>query len=185
MTVNHATPRVLGRFEVETVQPLSYDVEGTLSIIRYGRGLKDYFKSAVPMDVANKGNSIGSYGPPGINLSTIGLPDTKGQFDGAADENFNPVRFFQSKMFNIEIRQVIPALAQDSPSNFADGLIRDLTRPGGDETSVILLRDCRFTSLKFDLSKKTAARQTYTFKARYMDDDTFISRKSGVGQELS
>jgi hypothetical protein len=39
--------------------------------------------------------------------------------------------------------------------------------------------------MHFSLSKKGVATQTFTFKARYVDDDTFIARKSGVGQELS
>jgi len=197
VTVNHASPRVLGRFEVETIQPLTYDVEGSLSIIRYGRGLNKYLNKYAPKDTADKGNSIGSYGPPGINLSSLGLPNASGQFDGGADENFNPVRFFQSKMFNIEIRQKLPIIAPGSAgTGFLDQakaaaravddiLLRNITSPGPGETSVVLLRDCRFTSLKFDLTKTTAARQTYTFKARYMDDDTNISAKSGVGQELS
>ena len=189
--VNHASPRVLGRFEVEVHQPLSYDVEGQLTIIRYGRGLKDFFGPNAPISVANKGDGVGSFGVPGINYSTLGLPNSNGQFDGAADEAFNPSRFFQSKMFDIEIRQKVPGAEAGAPlvGPVVDGLISGAltgnTGSSNNETQVVVLRDCRFTQLDFSLSKKQAAMITLSFRARYADDDTTIARKSGVGQELT
>lgn len=202
ISVKHASPRVLGRYEVEVHQPLAYDVTGTLTVIRYGRGLKDYYQNRVPNDVDNAGNGVGSFGLSsfgGVIGSAIGLPTADGQFDGKADEAFNPSRFFQSKMFNIEIRQKLSLMPQNgSPfpntllgvtqSIFAaidDLLVSDTTSPAEDETSVILIRDCRMEELSFTLNKRGVATQTFSFKARYVDDDTFIARKSGVGQELS
>lgn len=175
ISVKHASPRVLGRFEVETIQPLAYDVMGTLSIIRYGRGLQSYFGDAAPDNVNNAGNSIGSYGLSsfgGAIGSALGLPTTDGQFDGSPDDAFNPSRFFQSKMFNIEIRQKIP-------TNIGQATVAK------DEAPTVLLRDCRFEDMQFRLNKRGVATIDFTFRARYVDDDTFIARKSGVGQELS
>ena len=190
--VRHATPRVLGRFEVEVVQPLSYDVEGTLTIIKYARGMKDYVGENPP-GVNQKGSGPGSYGSDqGILTSALGLP-SGGQFDGGAADNFNPQRFFQSKMFDIEIRQKIEsgnALGGGNVFqqvlNFAnDFLVPDGLNDSPDTTIVARLRDCRFTGMDFRLSKRGLALQTYKFKARYYDDDTVVAGKSGVGQELS
>lgn len=165
ISVKHAAPRVLGRFEVEVVQPLSYEVSGTLSIIRYGRGLKDHFAERAPDSVSNEGNSIGSYSlSSDIARQALGLT-TNGLSDGATNENFDPSRMFQSKMFNIEIRQRVPGEKNDVP--------------------VVVIRDCRFEDLQFNLNKRGVATLSMTFIARYVDDDTFIARKSGSGQEFS
>lgn len=196
--VKHASPRVLGRFEVEVHQPVSYDVTGTLTIIRYGRGLQAFFAGHQPDDVNNAGNGIGSFGLSNFGGqvgSALGLPDASGQFDGKAYEAFNPSRFFQSKMFNIEIRQKIPQAApppndlisqgKQLIGNINDVLSKNLTNPKPDETPVVLIRDCRMEEMSFTLNKRGAAIHTFSFKARYVDDDTYIARASGVGQELS
>lgn len=189
VNVAHFAPRLLGRFEVEDIQPLTYDVQGSLTIIRYARGIDRAMGEAAPQNTTNKGNGPGSFGQQGMGLSaTLGLPNTTGQFDGAADEAFVPARFFQSKMFDIEIRQKV----DDHPPNQGQGifgrlddlLVRDRSRVPSTETLVVRLRDCRLTQMGFNLSKRSPAMQTYGFRARYMDDDTAIARKSGVGQEL-
>ena len=207
ISVNHATPRVLGRYEVETIQPLSYEVSGSLTIIRYGRGISDIYKEHAPSDVSSHGSGIGSYGLAsfgGIMGSALGLPTSDGQFDGVPNEAFDPSRLFQSKMFNIEIRQKLatpqavgrswkPKSINEFSSKFVaevaedvnNKLIRDVTTPNKNETSVILLRDCRFDNMEFKLNKKSIATITLSFKARYVDDDTRVVRKSGVGQEFS
>lgn len=168
IAVKHASPHVLGRFEAEVHQPLAYDVTGTMTIIRYARGIDKFLGQGAPADASPSGNGMGSFsradGAGGFKKA-LGLPVSgESSFDGAADEALNPSRFFQSKMFNIEIRQKLG---------------------GNDETTVVMIRDCRIESFSFDLSKRGAAVQRLQFKARYADDDTFIARKSGVGQELS
>src|ERR1019366_172063 len=110
-TVKHASPRVLGRYEVEVVEPLSYDVTGSFTIIRYARGLKGFLGATnTPTDATNDGSGIGSYGSGSFGAtigSALGLPTADGQFDGKPNESFVPARMFQSKMFNIEIRQKV------------------------------------------------------------------------------
>ena len=214
ITVNHASPRVLGRFEVETIQPLSYEISGSMTVFRYGRGIQSFYASASPKDVDNAGNGVGSFGLPsfgGALGGALGLPTADGQWDGSPDDSFNPSRMFQSKMFNIEIRQKVASSGNLNksgwqPNNLADAsftskkglqtfgqgvldavndaLVKDKGASGKTETSIILLRDCRFDSMDFKLNKKGAAIVNLTFKARYVDDDTGIARKSGVGQEL-
>jgi len=199
VTVRHATPRVLGKFEVEVIQPLSYDVQGTLTIIKYARGMKNYVASP-PEDVNQLGNGIGSFSS-GQNIltSALGLP-SGGSFDGGAGDNFNPSRFFQSKMFDIEIRQKIAPQPEELTAFKAANLTiaaekaflaalqsanNVLNKDIGDTTTVVRLRDCRFTGLDFKLSKRGLPLVTLQFKARFADDDTSIASGSGVGQELS
>lgn len=196
IAVKHATPRVLGRFEVEAVQPLAYDVEGSLTIIRYARGLKDHIGEP-PEAVNQAGNGVGSFDSnQGQIARALGLP-SNGQFDGGAADNFVPGRMFQSKMFDIEIRQKIPPKSNFTASDAAARLrrlsgldfINDILVPDGlndsdNDTIVFRLRDCRFTALDLKLNKRGLPMQTMQFKARYADDDTYVAAKSGVGQEL-
>jgi hypothetical protein len=91
VVVKHSNPRVLGRYEVEELHPLAYEVYGSLTIIRYASKLKEKLKSSAA-DISAKGNSIGSYSNGTQRLN----------------EALDPGRLLQSKMFNIEIRQQIP-----------------------------------------------------------------------------
>jgi len=96
-------------------------------------------------------------------------------------------------MFDIEIRQKVPAgstlggggLFQQLGNLLNDILVPDGLNTDKDSTIVTRLRDCRFTGLDFKLSKRGLPLQTMRFTARYADDDTYVARKSGVGQELS
>ena len=161
VTVNHATPRVLGRFEVETVQPLTYDVTGSLTIIKYAAGMRSELGD-VPTSVSDKGNGVKAYDANDNAIaSALGWP-ANFEYDGAPGDNFIPAKMFQSKMFDIEIRQ----------------------KHDGGDAPIIRLRDCRFTGLDFKLTKRGLPMQTMQFTARYADDDTYIARKSGSGQEL-
>lgn len=168
VAVNHTSPRVLGRYEVEEHQPLAYDVTGTFTVIRYARGLADLIgKGSAPDNVSKRGNGVGSWTQTGAGheiRKLAGLPNTDFQFDGRADDSLTPSRFFQSQMFDIEIRQQLH---------------------GRCDIVVAKLRDCRITGANFQLSKRGAATETFQFKARYADEDTFAARKSGVGQELT
>lgn len=168
ISVKHATPRVLGRFEAEVVQPLEYIVTGSLTIIKYAQGLKNYISgtgNTVPPGVSNDGNGVGGGKKNGLEVisKALGIPEA-GKFPGGSEENFIPRRFFQSKMFDIEVRQRLTNV-EDVP--------------------VIRLRECRFTELQFSMNKKGPGIQTMRFTARYADEDTFYAAKSGVGQELS
>jgi len=202
VTVRHATPRVLGRFEVETIQPLSYDVVGTMTLIRYAAGLKDFFGGRhidTPAAINQAGNGLGSFGPSGIDgvVASLGIPNSNLQFDGAPDENLVPGRLFQSKLFNIEIRQKLPPQetkqfgslrSRDIIDNVQTRVSQLVTGAGANatsETTVVLLRGCRIEEYSFTLDRRSVATVTLSFKARYADDDSAIARKSGVGQELS
>jgi hypothetical protein len=187
VSVKHASPRLLGKFEVEEHQPLAYDVSGSMTLIRYARGIKDFWGSAAPDKVSQDGDGIGSMGQSGGTLGikkALGLPNGAGRFDGNADENMNPGRMYQAKSFDIEIRQVLP---RNSPRDRSTNneLAPDLVNVHANETQIVLLRGCRISDMGFTLSRKGAATQQFAFLAQYADDDTMIAATSGVGQELS
>lgn len=161
ITVEHAEPRVCGRYEVEEIVPLSYIVHGTFNIIRYARGLSDVIEEP-PIGVSPKGNGIGTYSPPPSNIVSSAFENSP-LFPGGANQSFNPSTFFRSRHFDFEIRQKIE----------------------GGETVIARIRDCRIVEGAFALTKGDVARQSFTFKGRYADDDTYIASKSGVGQEFS
>lgn len=160
VSVDHASPRVLGKFEVEVHQPLKYDVSGTLTVIRYAKDVSKAQNAPSP-SVDRQGNGVGSLGtaPDGISLDTVGL----GGPDGRPNENFNPSKMFQSRTFDIEIFQKVD----------------------GDQCQIAKLRGCRFSEMSFRMSKRSSGQVSYSFVAQYLDEDSFNAGKSGVGQELS
>lgn len=174
VVVNHVSPRVLGRAEVEAHQPVSYDVAGSLSVVKYGRNIKSYFKEAAPNTAQDRGSGAGGFtqdgGVGGFVRKSLGLGKLTGESTGAAEEAFNPSRFFQSQQFNIEIFQKVD---EPGASNSVE------------LTPMFVFRGCRFTGLQFQLEKKSPIILSMTFRARYYDDDTLVARGSGVGQEFS
>lgn len=196
ITVRHASPRLLGKYEVETHMPLTYDVTGSFTIIRYARGLMKYLGGNVPQGVSNEGSGVGSWGMDsrGSLKAKLGLPDSSGNFDGRADEAFNPSRLFQSMTFTIEIRQKIPDQAAGLRRgewnsmvalNDQKGSIFQSTKTEAGETTIALIRGCRIEEGQFVVGKHGIATQRFTFKATMVDDDTYTARRSGAGQEFS
>jgi len=163
VNVNHATPRLLGQYEVADIQPVSYDISGQLTIIRYTRGLADAMDRVTDNgapNLSNEGNSVGSYNAANgfFGSGLVGLQDV----DIAG--SFDPSKFFTSEKFSIEIIQVIkPEEDQDDE----------------DLIPVVRIDGCRFTSLSLGLNKKGIAQQTYQFAAQYYSDDSFLAKPSG------
>lgn len=149
--IRQQSPRVLSKYEVETHVPLSYDVAGQFSIIRYARGIVGILGTNVISNTNNEGNGLGS-----IGITTIGGTLAKATpLDGL-------IQAFQTgdqdTPFDIEIQQKIKS----------------------DTTTVFKLRGCRIESIDVKISKKSVTNQTMTFKAIYMDDDTQLA-SNGVG----
>ncbi len=183
VTVNHASPRVLGRFEVETHQPLSYDVEGSFTIIRYAKDLKSKL-DPVAGAASNTGNGIGAWGLSHGNAASraAGLPSADGQWDGRADESLRPSRMFQSSLFDIEISQKV---SNETGGNNAIENFLGVGSGNEGECAIAKLQGCRIEVASFTLNKRSAAIQSFSFKAQYAHEDTFLASKSGVGQELT
>ena len=161
IAVQHASPRVCGRFEVETHQPLTYDVTGSFTITRYARGLREH--GGAPDNASNEGNGVGSLTHGETWKKVLGLSTASAGVDDRTDEAFQPSRMFQSLLFNIEIYQKTHAG----------------TAP------IAKLEGCRFSESTLTLMKRGIARQSFQFLGRYAHEDTFVARQSGVGQNLS
>lgn len=165
--VSHAAPKVLGMYESFTIEPLSFDVTGSFSVIRYTSGLKSFIEDSgltAPDLVNNSGNGVGAMGPNNTLdkiLGTIGVPFSA---EGRADQSFNPARLFQAMMFDIEVSQA---------------------SLGGELGIFARLRDCRLTGSDLKITKRGTTVQVFTFMACYPDEDSFNAAFSGVGQNLS
>jgi len=91
VSIPHARLRMLGSYESKSLEPLSYDVTGSFTVIRYIDGLKSKLESlgiGSPNGVDNKGNGIGSWTTIG-NKSPLNQAFGSGS-DGRADRSMNP-----------------------------------------------------------------------------------------------
>lgn len=160
--VNHATPRVLGMYEPTSVEPLSYLVTGSFSIIKYVADVKDEVGGRAPQGTDSRGNGIGNWGPDGLAKKLMAGFNT-GAPDGRAYDALNPSKLDKATGFEIHVYQKVP---------------------NGDVVSVAKIREARITRQDFNLGMKSAATETYQFTAVYADEDSFIADFSGRGQHL-
>lgn len=156
------TPHVLGVYEGVSVEPLSYNVTGSFSIIRYVHNVLANVggtapKGTNPLDV---GNSAGTWGSGGFGnvLSTIGGTG------GRAFEALDPSTYSQGTAFDIEVYQ---------------------HNPNGDPLGVIKIRSARITRADFSVSKKSLGQDKFEFSALYVDGDVTQAKASGTGQQNS
>lgn len=159
--INHSDVRILGVYEHDTAEPLSYDVNGSFTIIRYVEGsvkrAKDK-RQAVPSGASNSGNGVGSWTT--ASSTAIGRLRS-GQFsDGRANEALDPSTFQSGTWFEIEFYQ----------------------KTAGGQTGVARIRNCRITSADTAVNSKGLMMQTFGFIANAVDEDSFIANPSGVGQ---
>lgn len=160
--VNHAAPKILGMYESHTLEPLSYDITGSLTVVKYTAGMKDVAEThsnRIPDHVDEKGNGVGAWGPQGYQGITGSLSQPN---DGMAHQSLIPKFLKDSVMFDIEIFQKVEC---------------------GD-IQVAKIRNVRLTRNDFKLTKRGVAFHTYQFMANYVDEDTFNADFSGVGQNL-
>jgi len=158
VSVPHARPKMLGSYEANSFDPLSYDVNGSFTVIRYVDGLKDKLEAlgiAAPNGVDNRGNGIGSW-------TTIGQDNKFAQAfgngsDGRADKSLNPASLQDAVTFDIEIYQKLP---------------------DGDFLGVSRLRNVRIIQMSSQLSKRGNMAQSFQFIAQFLDEDSFISDSS-------
>jgi hypothetical protein len=97
VSVNHATPIVLGMYEATSVEPLSYTVSGQFSIIRYVADIKNSGINGIADN--STGNGIG-------NWKSYDSPvDIKYLSDSRTNESLNPGRLENAIGFDIQIYQ--------------------------------------------------------------------------------
>lgn len=182
------TPKVLGKYEGDSVEPLGYLVSGTFSIIRYAKGIRQANGNAVPFGLAENdaGNGVGNWGTawggkPGDMLARNGIGN-----DGRANEALDPSKFSTGTTFDIQIYQKVDSnVPRDQAST-----VRDITSvlSGGELPSlqenrylgVLNIRNARITQADFGLFKRSAVSERFSFVALYVDGDGFVANASGV-----
>lgn len=162
VTVNHATPTVLGMYEPSSVEPLGYIVTGSFSVIRYVADVTSDISGKDPEGVSRRGNGVGSFGKESFS-EKLGQAFNIKKPDGRAYENLNPAALNKATTFNIEVYQ----------------------KTENGQRSVARIRDARITKADFNLNSRSAATQTFSFTAIYADEDTFLADFSGNGQQFA
>lgn len=153
--VKHEDPRVLGMYEGHSLEPVSYHVSGSFSVIRYVADVKDKVGGKAPNGVANRGNGPGNFGKNSITDVASLDPQPK--------EFFNPKLMDRQSGFEIEVFQKVD----------------------GDDVPVAKIRGVKLTVADFQIGGKTSpATQNFAFEALYVDEDSFIAGFSGRGQQF-
>lgn len=180
------TPKVLGMYEGTSVEPLGYTVSGSFTVIRYAKDAKANIGSA-PHGVASNdaGNGVGNWGKAW----------SKHGEDGRANEALDPSRFADGTTFDIEVYQktdsrtkTITPITAAVPKNIQSktGTLGATTKESGTtgQIGVAKIRNCRITQADFQLTKKGAAIQRFSFVALYADEDSFVADFSGLGHHF-
>lgn len=151
IAVNHIAPHVLGMYEATNVEPVSYKVTGTFSIIKYTADANEIVQE--PANVNARGNGIGSWslkdGALGRFIQGLKFKSA----DARVYDSLNPRELSKATGFTIEVFQKL----------------LDTSLP------VAKIRECRITRADFNISKKSPATQRFQFTALYVDEDTFLA----------
>lgn len=187
------TPKVLGKYEGDSVEPLGYMVSGSFTVIRYAKGVRKalgdgHFPNGLAENDA--GNGVGNWGTVwggklGDILSRNGIGN-----DGRAHEALDPSTYGNGTTFDIQVYQKVAVSASGTP---AGNLLQNVTDvlnggtgsgPGNDHTvdylGVLNIKKARITQADFSISKKSAAVEHFTFVALYVDGDGFVANASAV-----
>lgn len=189
------TPKVLGKYEGDSVEPLGYMVSGSFTVIRYAKGIRKALGDGrFPNGLAENdaGNGVGNWGTawgekPGDIFARNGIGN-----DGRAHEALDPSKFNTGTTFDIQIYQKVAVGAGTSSGNFlrnatdvlSGGSIdeRGIAGPGNDRTvdylGVMNIRKARITQADFNISKKAPAVERFNFVALYVDGDGFVANAS-------
>ncbi len=169
--IAHQTPHVLGMYEGVSVEPLSYNVMGGFSIIRYVHNAEANIGGTLPNGVATNdaGNGVGNWGSVWgggvLNnvISTVGNPFAGGS-DGRANEALDPSKYQTGTSFDIEVYQ---------------------HNPNGDPLGVVKVRSARISRADFNINKKSHGQDRFELVALYVDGDAYVANPSGTGQQNS
>lgn len=187
------TPKVLGKYEGDSVEPLSYVVSGGFSVVRYAKGIREAVGGrGFPNGIAENdaGNGVGNWGTQwGGSLGDLLARNGVGN-DGRAHEALDPSKFASGTTFDIQIYQKVPNPHAGSGglSNFLTGATSILeggtnSGPSNDPSTnyigILNVRKCRITRADFALQKKGPLVERFTFVALYVDGDSFVANSSG------
>jgi hypothetical protein len=163
--VSHAVPRVLGMYEGVSLEPLSYIVNGSLTVFRYVKGASELTVDKRSFPLNGNGNGIGAIKGNKIGGQVGGSGIFRGLTSGLKDIGNSPSRVYD---------QFDPA-ALEMGNTFDIEVFQKLSK----ELPVTRIREARFTRLEAALSKKGAMVERYNFTALYLDGDSYLARPSG------
>ena len=158
VSVPHARVRVLGMYEVDSLEPTGYDVQGSFTVIRYISDLKSRLESlgvTVPVGVNDLGNGIGSWTK--INAGSSVAKKLGNGNDGRADRSLVPSSLQDAVTFDIEVYQ---KLSQDQV------------------LGVSRIRNARIVQASAQINKRGLMMQTFQFSAQFLDEDSFLADPS-------
>ena len=167
--VVHATPQLLGMYEVANVEPMAYRVTGSMTVIRYAANMKGFVEDdgrVAPSGVNEKGNGIGALEPGGLTgvvKSTIGVSMNSGM----AYHSLDPSKLQNAMKFDVELYQ---------KGQRSDGTTSS--------QAFARLRDCRIIRVDGGVNKNGMAQEQLQFQAIYLDQDSFEAAMSGLGQQF-
>jgi hypothetical protein len=190
------TPKVLGKYEGDSVEPLGYMVSGSFTVVRYAKGIRAALGPGnFPNGLAENdaGNGVGNWGTAwggklGDLLSRNGVGN-----DGRAHEALDPSKYSTGTTFDIQIYQKAATAAGTARGNtlqsvtdvLSGGPIPNLnpTGPGESPTSqsflgILNIRNARITQADFAINKKNVAIERFNFVALYVDGDGFVANAS-------
>jgi hypothetical protein len=158
VSIPHTKARVLGSYEVDSLEPLSYDVGGSFTVIRYISDLKSKLASqgiAAPSSVSDLGNGIGSWTK--INTDSHIARRLGDGSDGRADRSLIPASLKDAVTFDIEIYQKLP---------------------NGETLGISRIRNARITQMGTQITKRGLMVQNFQFSAQFLDEDSFMADSS-------
>lgn len=158
VSVPHTRARVLGMYEVDSLEPTGYDVQGTFTVIRYISDLKSRLESlgiSAPDGVSDLGNGIGSW--TSINAGSSVAKKLGNGNDGRADKSLVPSSLQDAVTFDIEVYQKIPQ----------DGIL-----------GVSRIRNARIVQAQAQITKRGLMTQVFQFSAQFLDEDSFLANSS-------
>ena len=157
VSIPHTKARVLGSYEVDSLEPLSYDVGGSFTVIRYISDLKSRLQQlgiGSPSAVSDLGNGIGSWTNLAANKKNEGLGNGA---DGRADKSLVPASLQDAVTFDIEIYQKLP---------------------NGETLGISRIRNARIVQMGAQITKRGLMLQSFQFSAQFLDEDSFMADSS-------
>ncbi len=188
-------PKVLGKYEGDSIEPVGYSVSGSFTIIRYAKGIKKLVgPGAYPHGLAENdaGNGVGNWGTQwGGSVSDLLSRNGVGN-DGRAHEALDPSKFSGGTTFDIQVYQKVAKGGGTTDGNLLRRGTDILTgenfinegpvseNQSVDFLGVLNIKKARITQADFNINKRNAAVERFTFVAIYVDGDGFVANASSV-----
>lgn len=186
-------PKVLGKYEGDSVEPLGYMVSGSFTVVRYAKGIKNLLGSgAFPNGLAENdaGNGVGNWGTQWGGSAEDFLARNGIGNNGRAHEALDPSKFGTGTTFDIQVYQKVraPARAASQDTEVRRALdvlegqdtLANVNTSSNELLGVLNIKKARITQADFSINKRSVAMERFTFVALYVDGDGFVANASGT-----